>query len=231
MLESRSQRGAPFFVGDHLALDFLNTVAAPKGEEVEWLANGEDLVGWLRQVGVIDAGVEAVFSRGADPIRELDLVAEQARALREWLRSFLNRHAGSAPDASALADLEPLNRLLARDHAYSQVGAHRGGHDSGAGCHDHRGRLEFRRERRWTSPEQLLQPIAEAIVDLLCHGDFRMIRTCEGLSCELMFYDRTKGHARRWCSMTICGNRAKAAAHRARQRRGAMSLAGERGTT
>ena len=33
------------------------------------------------------------------------------------------------------------------------------------------------------------------------------------------FLDRTKGHARRWCSMAVCGNRAKAEAHRARTAR------------
>ncbi|MGO9268383.1 MAG: CGNR zinc finger domain-containing protein [Candidatus Binataceae bacterium] len=31
-----------------------------------------------------------------------------------------------------------------------------------------------------------------------------------------MFLDRTKAHARRWCSMAVCGNRAKAA-HRSRR--------------
>jgi len=64
-----------------------------------------------------------------------------------------------------------------------------------------------------------LQPIAEAIGDLICNADFRLIRTCGAPTCTLMFYDRTKGHARRWCSMSICGNRAKAAAHRARVRK------------
>lgn len=55
--------------------------------------------------------------------------------------------------------------------------------------------------------------------DLVCHADFRLIRACEGTACTLMFLDRTKAHARRWCSMAVCGNRAKAAAHRARASR------------
>jgi len=73
--------------------------------------------------------------------------------------------------------------------------------------------------RRWTSPDQLLQPIAGAIADLVCDADFRLIRVCEGSACTLMFLDRTKAHARRWCSMAVCGNRAKAAAYRARAKR------------
>ena len=72
--------------------------------------------------------------------------------------------------------------------------------------------------RRWEKPEELLLPIAEAIGDLVCYADFNLIRSCENDACTLMFYDRTKGHARRWCSMAACGNRAKAAAHRARIR-------------
>jgi predicted RNA-binding Zn ribbon-like protein len=70
--------------------------------------------------------------------------------------------------------------------------------------------------QRWTAPEQLLQPLAEAISDLICHADFRRIRNCNGSDCALMFLDRTKAGGRRWCSMTTCGNRAKVAAHRAR---------------
>ncbi|MEL6323421.1 MAG: CGNR zinc finger domain-containing protein, partial [Pseudomonadota bacterium] len=36
----------------------------------------------------------------------------------------------------------------------------------------------------------------------------------EGPTCTLYFHDVSKNHKRRWCSMDICGNRAKAAAHR-----------------
>jgi predicted RNA-binding Zn ribbon-like protein len=62
----------------------------------------------------------------------------------------------------------------------------------------------------------LLQPIADAIADLICHADFRLIRDCEGPVCTLKFLDRTKAHGRRWCSMAACGNRAKVAAFRTR---------------
>jgi predicted RNA-binding Zn ribbon-like protein len=65
----------------------------------------------------------------------------------------------------------------------------------------------------------LLHPIAEAAAALICNRDFRLIRSCEGAVCTLVFLDRTKAHARRWCSMAVCGNRAKAAAHRAKRAR------------
>ena len=48
-------RPPPFFVGDDLALDFLNSVAAPWGEQIEWLASGGDLIAWLEQAHVAPA--------------------------------------------------------------------------------------------------------------------------------------------------------------------------------
>jgi predicted RNA-binding Zn ribbon-like protein len=199
-------RPAPFFVGDHLALDFLNSTAAPWGESIEWLGNGADLVDWLERARAIGPEVAAHFRAEGDAFHALDAVAEQARSLREWLRSFVDRHAGMPLHAKAVKELRPLNRLLARDEAYRLVEA--------AAAHG----LRWRQERRWTSPERLLQPIAAAVGDLVCDGDFRLVRTCEGPTCTLVFYDRTKAHARRWCSMAVCGNRAKAAAHRAKLR-------------
>jgi predicted RNA-binding Zn ribbon-like protein len=38
------------------------------------------------------------------------------------------------------------------------------------------------------------------------------------MTITLLFADHTRGHARRWCSMALCGNRAKQAAHRQRQK-------------
>lgn len=204
-------RPAAFFVGDHLALDFLNSTATPSGVRTEWLHNGPDLVDWLEQAGAIDASVATRFRAEGEA---LDDVAEQARGLREWLHVFVVRHAGSELGTGALADLAPLNRLLAQDDSYWQVEA---GEEDGPRKHTEvRRSLRRRRCQRWSAPEQLLQPIAEAISDLVCDVDFRWIRVCEGSACTLLFLDRTKAHARRWCSMALCGNRAKVAAHRAR---------------
>jgi len=78
--------------------------------------------------------------------------------------------------------------------------------------------LRWQARRGWHGPEVLLLPIAEAMGDLVCQKDFGLVRRCEGLGCTLWFLDVSKGHARRWCSMAVCGNRAKAATHRARAR-------------
>ena len=70
--------------------------------------------------------------------------------------------------------------------------------------------------RRWRSPEALLLPVGEALARLICTEDFSQVKACDGPACTLLFADHTRGHARRWCSMAICGNRAKQAAHRRR---------------
>ena len=94
--------------------------------------------------------------------------------------------------------------LLERDETFSRISGGDGG------------RLELRATRRWRSPESLLAPIAEALARFVCEEDFANVRACEGHNCTLMFADHTRRRARRWCSMAICGNRAKQAAHRDR---------------
>jgi predicted RNA-binding Zn ribbon-like protein len=58
------------------------------------------------------------------------------------------------------------------------------------------------------------------LAKLIWDEDFAQIKACEGRRCTLLFADHTRGRARRWCSMAICGNRAKVAAHRKRPKRG-----------
>lgn len=201
-----SDRPHAFFVGEHLALDFLNTVAAPYGEPIEWLADGTDLVNWLEQAGAIEPTSAArIRESGA---RSVDRVAQETRAFRQWMRNFVTARMGK-PLRATTGALEPLNELLSGDNSFLRVEAARNA-EKGR-------RLRLRRVNRWESPRELLQPLANAAADLICNHDFRLIRSCEGPNCMLLFLDRTKAHSRRWCSMAVCGNRAKAAAHRARQ--------------
>ena len=86
-------RPPPFFVGDHLALDFLNTIATPKDVPVEWLRDGRDLIDWLEQAEVIAADVAARF-RSSREQRALDAVAGKAREFRDWLRGYVTQHMG-----------------------------------------------------------------------------------------------------------------------------------------
>jgi predicted RNA-binding Zn ribbon-like protein len=200
-------RPPPLFVADHLALDFLNSIASPRGLPVEWLRDGLDLVDWLEQANAIRSDIAARFRRSNDQ-RALDCVAESAREFRNWLRGFVTRHMGKPLTTRSANALGPLNELLAGDTSYPVVEAASGKHA-----------LRLGRVRRWEVPDELLCPIAEAVADLVCSVDFQLIRACNGSPCTMVFLDRTKAHIRRWCSMAVCGNRAKAAAHRAKKTR------------
>ncbi len=124
-------------------------------------------------------------------------------------REFVTARIGKPVRATATA-LAPLNDLLAAENSLQRVEI------VGRGTGDRYGIL-LDRENRWEDPRELLVPIAAAAADLIYNHDFRLIRSCEGSGCVLLFLDTTKARARRWCSMAVCGNRAKAAAHRARK--------------
>ena len=72
--------------------------------------------------------------------------------------------------------------------------------------------------RRQESAESIFVPVAEAAIDLLTTGDFDLVKRCENQTCVRWFFDQTKSHRRRWCSMELCGNRHKVAAYRTRRR-------------
>lgn len=216
-------RPAPFFIGDDLALDFLNSVAAPWDEKIEWLACGADLVAWLDAAHAIPAKVAAQF-RAPGGSRALDAVTSEARALREWFRTFVGAHAGAPLERSALRELSRLNQLLEEDETYRQIALAPSVRTESANG-EHHGALGWDARRRWRNARMLLLPIAEAMGDLVCRKDFSLVRRCEGPTCTLWFFDASKAHARRWCSMAVCGNRAKAAAHRARLRNAARPSA------
>jgi predicted RNA-binding Zn ribbon-like protein len=199
-------RSPAIFIADSPGLDFLNSIATPVDTPVDWLGNGDGLLGWLAQAKLVPADALDELKARAMP-GELDTVADQTRALREWFRGFVRKHMGRPLTPKALRELGPLNSLLERDEAFSQISRHR---------HSDGDRLELRMMRRWRSPESLLLPIGEALAKFVCEEDFTDVKACEGHICTLMFADRTRRRARRWCSMAICGNRAKQAAHRSR---------------
>jgi predicted RNA-binding Zn ribbon-like protein len=203
-------RPPAFFISGSLGLDFLNTLATPVDTPLDWIDEGEGLLSWLEQARLVPVKVLKTLKTQAMP-GEFDAVASQARSLREWFRGFLRARSGRTIGADDLRDLGPLNRLLERDEQFAQIVAR-----PTEGALD----LELKTCRRWRTPESLLLPIGEELSRFLCSGDFEYVKACEGSTCTLLFVDRTHGRARRWCSMAICGNRAKQAALRNRRKSG-----------
>ncbi len=118
---------------------------------------------------------------------------EEARALREELRVIFERLADGKP-----VRLGKINAALSR--------------------HAGRLRLKMRKGRPHLETNFGAHPspaflIARAAAEFLATADLTRVRRCEGSGCVLLFYDATKSHTRRWCSMKSCGNRAKAKEH------------------
>lgn len=201
-------RGPALFVADAAALDFLNSIATPVDEPVDWIDDGNGWLDWLKQSGWVEDEILQRLQAQAMP-GELETVAAQARSLREWFRGFVLKYKGKPLEASALTEFEALNRLLERDEKYTQITLLDG----------ETPKLAWELKRRWRSPDSLLLPLGEVLAQFVSDEDFTNVKCCEGPSCTLMFVDHTRGRKRRWCSMAVCGNRAKAAAHRERQKK------------
>lgn len=205
----KQQRPPAIFIADNLGVDFLNSVATPVDTQLDWIDGGDGLIDWLAQAKLVPAEVLAEIEASAMP-GELDKIADQARNLREWFRGFVRDRKGTALSPADLKELAPLNGLLRRDESFTMVVAAEGGERP----------LKTRKSRRWRTPESLLLPVGEALAKFVCEEDFSDVKACEGPACTLMFVDHTRRRSRRWCSMAICGNRAKQAAHRSRLKEG-----------
>jgi predicted RNA-binding Zn ribbon-like protein len=179
----------PLVLADHPALDLLNTRMMVDGQRRDLLNSDADAARWLEQIG---------FGRATDVVVGDGQLLARLRKLRDCIEGLL-----AARRESRVADPAALNAFLLRvvpQLVWEEAGApvldrlHQG--DAG---HQRLGRLAY------------------AAAELLAEGDFSLVRKCESAECSLMFYDRTKSHKRRWCSMALCGNRHKVAEFRKRR--------------
>ena len=60
----------------------------------------------------------------------------------------------------------------------------------------------------------LLVIVSEAMTD----GSWRRLKVCASDTCQWAFYDLSRARSGKWCSMQVCGNRAKQKAWRTRRR-------------
>lgn len=198
-------RPAPFFVGDSAALDFLNSIAMPRSVEFEWLASGADVLDWLVQSGL--AREEEISDLRQPRHRPaLDLAANDIRAFREEFRAFVCSVSDKNKVPADHPMIERVNHLMqAGDQSLHLVSNNSDG-----------GEFMLNVIHRMQTAEDLLPRIAAACAELIAEADFTHVRRCQGSGCTMFFRDVSKNHKRRWCSMELCGNRAKAAAYRSR---------------
>ena len=185
-------------------MDFANT-ARPESDPAGTLGSWRELIDFLELRGAVSRSEGAALrAMGEQDARACAAALERALSLRETIRAML----------AAMADRRTLKvEWIA---ALNQVMVW------GAGS----ARLD-RRANGWqlaftpssAEPFWALAPIGRSMADLVAQGRGREIKRCANPRCVLYFRDRSRAHRRRWCSMAVCGNRMKVAAHARRHGR------------
>jgi predicted RNA-binding Zn ribbon-like protein len=139
-----------------------------------------------------------------EPLSEADV--RQAHSMREALRKLLLAHNGAPLDPEAVDAVNGAAKsaeLVVRfdEHGDASLVPVRPGIDSALG--------------------RLIAIVYAAMAD----GTWERLKACREDTCEWAFYDWSKNRSGAWCDMAVCGNRAKARAHRRRSRGGAPAEA------
>jgi predicted RNA-binding Zn ribbon-like protein len=181
--------------------DFLNTLDHDDGFVREHLNSLDDALDWFVDRGVIhregaDRARAQVTAQPAAADRDLARVRGVRQAMREVAEAIAEHR---VPSGGAL---DVVNRALRARQIIELVA-------SPDGCSvDHR--------HVGDPVDDALARLAEPLVTELTGGHPERIRICASDTCEWVFYDSSRTGRRRWCDMATCGNRAKAARHRAR---------------
>jgi predicted RNA-binding Zn ribbon-like protein len=180
------------FVGGSLALDFVNTELIEPSGRIDLLQSDQSLLAWAQAAGL-------GASRRGDSRARLD---RRTRPLRAALRAIFEARIGrrSAP----ARHLATLNAILVQPTRGPPLLARQG---------------SYVRARVDPTPAEVLRRVAEDAAAFLVDADPALLRRCGNSGCVLVFYDTSKGHRRRWCSMGVCGNRAKVSRFHERTRR------------
>ena len=197
--------GTLSLVAGNLALDFTNTESGRGGDEhLDHLQTAGDLVAWAVHAKIIGEKNAALARRIVKDQNKLSrhLVA-RGRFLRETIYRINSNIVVGKPPARKLL------HSLAATHAEMLATATLTPHEDNYGW-------------AWHPKAELvaaiLGPVTLSALNLLVDADFSRIKQCRGNHCGWLFYDSTKNKSRQWCDMSVCGNRAKASALRARMR-------------
>lgn len=156
------------------------------GSGSDALSTPDELAAWLLEQSLLEAGAQA----GAEDL-------ERSHALRSALRALCSANASGDLDRGAAPVLN-----AAAERAGLRV---RFGEDGGA-------ELESGAEGVDGAHGRLLAIVAAS----MRAGSWERLKICRSDDCRWAFYDASKNHSRAWCSMSLCGNRAKARSFRER---------------
>ena len=188
-----------------LWLEFVNSDAAAQSPGGDLFRDFDALLRWLETHGAVDEERASGIRRRAllQPAAAAASVVD-ARRVRASLRALAER--GGSSDRVREVAVAEINRVLGRS-----AGTRRLDRDGDGG---------FLRAFVPTGDAfaGLMIPIVESAADSLVSDELARVRRCADARCHRVFLDGTKNGLRRWCDMGVCGNRAKAARHRAKER-------------
>jgi predicted RNA-binding Zn ribbon-like protein len=182
-------------LGGRLALDFANIPSYPGAptQRLSW----EELIGFFQASHIVSSerGSTLLALAGSDPDAAQTLLS-RSTALRDSLRKIFGAMVRN--EEIALEWTEPINRILRITE----------GHDELVSA-DTGWKLDF--VAREGGLDWLLAAIARSAAEIIVEGPQSRVRLCANPVCGLFFSDRSRTHRRRWCSMSVCGNRSKVA--------------------
>jgi predicted RNA-binding Zn ribbon-like protein len=188
-------------------LDFVNTLSYDKDITHERLTDAATAVSWLQSHALLHQEMaDAILADASDPEGEERLLT-RVRRVRAALRELLDAAVEKRP-ASAAA-LKEVNRALRAPYVIELVPAA----DGVSLDHRHEG----------DPISGAMARLSEAVTRELTGDNSRRLRVCANEDCRWVFNDHSPAGRRKWCDMSSCGNRAKAARHRERQKQKAAS--------
>jgi predicted RNA-binding Zn ribbon-like protein len=189
------------YVSVETALEFIDTIETEKGVPVDRFTSTATAIDWLREHGLLHEPVEAEVEALRLPGPASDRALAQIRRVREALREIVTASVEGRPATGRAIDA--VNRVMLARQRFILVCGPKGVLD-----HRHEG----------DAIEDVLARLAERIARQVISPDADRLRICASDTCDWVFYDTSRTGRRRWCDMNTCGNRAKAARHRARTR-------------
>ena len=199
--------------GEELGVGFANTRrwrgSTPAVETMHGLG---DVLAWCAEAESVDARTRMTLEAwGNRHATEAARLFDETIAARETIYALLSAAAAGSPVAGR--DLEALNRLLAAAPARTTLVAEAA-------------RSLWRLPAAEPTAASLLAPVLWSTGDLLAGGRLARLRMCANDKCRWLFVDDSKSGTRRWCTMSTCGNRAKAHRHYLRKTGAASEAAG-----
>jgi predicted RNA-binding Zn ribbon-like protein len=176
-------------------LAFVNTLSGrPTSAPVERLASYEALVGWAREQHLISAAAaDRLTGEARKHPHQAAAVLARAKDFREALNGLAAAiDAGRQPHADVL---KTIGECLASAYANGRLVPHEGALQWVASAED--------------DLDRVLWEIARAAGRLVVSPRLARVRACAASDCGWWFVDDTKNRSRRWCDMTLCGNREK----------------------